>query len=174
MTNAPRNDDLTQAGRERRDAMLGELTTYMGRVHRARKMRRRAGAIALVLALSAVIAVAALSGGRRPASQAVPIARNVGPGTNGAVADDVAPIDVPAVRIAVVRSDASIVEKYRTEVTQYSAMRVQRLSDDDLLRQLDALGRPAGLIRMEGRTWLTADVSDSTPPDLRLNLLPES
>ncbi len=64
--NAPSNEPLTPIGERRRQAMLTELTGYMERVHHGRRLRRRGAALALFLALSAVIAVAAMSGRNGP------------------------------------------------------------------------------------------------------------
>ena len=38
---------------------------------------------------------------------------------------------------------------------------VRVIDDEELLRVLAEIGRPAGLVRSEGRVWLTADVTDA-------------
>jgi hypothetical protein len=162
--NAPRNEGLTPAGAARRDAMLDELTGYMNRVHRSRRIRRRGVAAALLFAVAAAVAYLALPGQPTPVHQ--PITSNPlhSPVESSA----------PPVRIAVVRTDPDIVNKYRASAPETSVVRIERLDDDELLRRLDAMGRSAGLVRMGGKAWLTADVADATMGDMKLNLLPES
>ncbi len=40
-------------------------------------------------------------------------------------------------------------------------IRVRTIGDEELLALLAEIGRPAGLIRSEGRVWLTSDVTDA-------------
>jgi hypothetical protein len=39
------------------------------------------------------------------------------------------------------------------------------LDDEALLEELAAIGRPTGLVRAEGRAWLTANVANPPPDD---------
>jgi hypothetical protein len=167
--NAPSNEPLTPIGERRRQAMLTELTGYMERVHHGRRLRRRGAALAVLLALSAVIAVAAMSGRNGPPPKT--IAGDLPTGTHPA---EITIPDEPAslINVAIVKSDPAIVDKYRATVTTYTNIRVERLDDETLLSELAAMGRPAGLISMEGKTYLTADVSDEALRDQQLNQAP--
>lgn len=168
--NAPRNEDLREAGRRRRDAALNDLLGYMNSVHRARRLRRRSAATALLLALGAGILFLALPT-KRSDHTIAPIAIDDAPMDSSDLAEVDSPsapeplrIDGPEpVNIVVVRSDPSIVERYRADVTEYTHIRVHHLSDEELLRELAAMGRPTGMISMGGKTWLTEDVTDDWP-----------
>ncbi|MFG0251860.1 MAG: hypothetical protein ACF8NJ_03195 [Phycisphaerales bacterium JB038] len=168
MMNAPPNEPLTPAGETRRDAMLTELTGYMQQVHRGRRRRRRGGALALLVALSAVIAVAAMSGRSTPPPKQ--IADNSPNGNSTVNSLPEAPVSL--VSVAIVKSDADVMDKYRAKVTTYSNIRVERLDDETLLSELAAMGRPAGLVQMEGKTYLTADVADDAVRERQLNQAP--
>jgi hypothetical protein len=81
-----------------------------------------------------------------------------------------APAEQTAVRIEIVRSmDASSIEIVRdtpsnTLITVYHSSVVDlasiSVSDHELLDLLNEMGRPTGLVRANGRVWLTAAVTD--------------
>ena len=64
-----------------------------------------------------------------------------------------------ALKLAAQLNDESIDEDTRADALAINAMVI---SDDELLRELAAAGRPAGLIRVNGQTRLSRDVVD--PP----------
>lgn len=138
------DDQLSATGRARREAMLNDLIAAMRRTHRHRSRRRRAaGTLAIVLVVIGCVWAAELH--LPGASQTTHVVgrRPIGPSS---AVDSVVGKSAPAVRI--VRHD------HRTG-------RVRVIGDDGLLRLLDDLGRSAGLIRSEGRAWLTNAVADA-------------
>jgi hypothetical protein len=137
---------LSDRGRERRDAMLDELRGSMRDLHRTRRMRRSAIAVVASLTILVVLAIIALPG---------PTALT--PGTTARIE----PAEAPAVRITIVQTDPTILARYAATPTP----RVRMLDDEALLDALDALGRPAGLVRSGGRAWLTANVTSTSPDD---------
>ena len=58
--------------------------------------------------------------------------------------------------ITIVRTDPSILERYVSHTTS----KIESINDETLLASLASLGRPAGLIRYDGRVRLTTDVTD--------------
>lgn len=155
---------LSRIGQARRGAMLGELTEYMQRVHGARRRRRRVGAACGVAVVVFGLAVLALSG--TPARNDPP-GRGDSPlaGRDHTVSQPDSSVDgdVPAPRdgvgcvIRIVQTDPAVLERYRAR----PAARAILLDDQELLATLAAMNRPAGLIRYQGRAWLTASVTDA-------------
>jgi hypothetical protein len=137
---------LSSRGRERRDAMLDELRDTMRHLHRARRTRRSAVAITASLAILIGLSVIALP---NPTIRA--------PGTTAIIE----PGDVPAARITIVHTDPTVLSRYAAGPTP----RVRMLDDEALLEELAAIGRPTGLVRAEGRAWLTANVANPPPDD---------
>jgi hypothetical protein len=120
--------------------MLQDLAVAMERHHRRRLAQRRI-ALPIAVALLAAGAIWAMTP-RRPHSQVV----------------ERAPIEIetlraprPAAEIAFVETDPAILERFL-------------IDDDALIETLALIDRPAGLIRCGQRAWLTADVTDKTPP----------
>ncbi|MCB9848925.1 MAG: hypothetical protein H6814_10975 [Phycisphaeraceae bacterium] len=148
---AERDDQisLSPEGERRRAQIGGEIAGALPGIAARRRSRRRAirGTLALAL-LVGVWAIVALTGGKPIQPPAPPIV--VTP----------APEQESVIDYAVVRSgpvDPSIY--IRTDTAAINAMVI---SDDELLRELAAAGRPAGLIRVNGQTRLSRDVVD--PP----------
>ena len=119
----------------RRETMLDELIVAMGHHHRRRRQVRTAAAWGLLLAVAGGTWIV------RAQQVAQPTAFN-DPG--------VAPplVEAPVTRVLRVRGD------YRTGL-------VKVIDDDELLGRLAEIDRPAGLIRTEGRVWLTSAVADA-------------
>jgi hypothetical protein len=134
--------------------MLGELTEAMQTHHRRRRLRRRVASSVGGLAVLALAAVAA-----RGLLQDAPVTR---PGSRVAVETPAAP--KPSCEIRLVRTDPSILDRYRARPTRL----VERLDDDGLLDELRRLDRPTGLVRVGGRAYLTASIADrrDRPSDL--------
>jgi hypothetical protein len=137
---------LSEAGRARRDAMLGELLGALAEMRRQRILRRRAAAGLCVALLIAAAAMVALSLERQPTVPSIG-ERNV----------KVVPAPTPAPLIVRVASDPGALERHRALPRRI----VRRLGDDELLRALVAIDRPAGLIRLGDRVRLTAPVTDA-------------
>ncbi len=149
---------LSSAGQRRRDAMLDELVSTMHRTHRIRRVRRAtlasAGMILLIISLSMIALPdrSPSSGERSFASQ---------PQANDATQGNV-PSQSPESRLAsfIVRTDPTILDR----VTITPASHVAYLDDDELLRELAAINRPAGMIRTAAGVRLTVDVTDPIEP----------
>ena len=120
---------LTPEGEARRDAMLDELVGTMQRVHRGRRVRRRAASALAVLTVFAgiawVIGSQSLFGDRARPTTFVERPQPQLPGTP------------PTERL------------------------IQMVNDDELVALLAQLDRPAGIVRSEGKTWLTNAVTDA-------------
>lgn len=174
------NEALSRAGEMRREAMLDDLLDVMARTQRARRTRRRTIAATATICVSvlAVWVVGPFSGvdsnervspiadnglGRDPTTtKFAPAPHAIGTnlaGDPGHLQRRVAP-PAPvnrAVVIRTVRTDPSIVERYRAT----SVDRAVRLDDEALIDTLASIHRPAGLIRFGDRVALSAPVTDA-------------
>lgn len=139
------HERLSSAGELRRDAILDLLQGEMRTVHRRRRMHRQIAASSLMLVLVAGLTVLIQSSwrsrehtqdGQRFTAESAP--------------------DNPGCIIEMVQTDESIIDRWRTN----SVPQADWLDDRTLLAALHDLGRPTGLIRAEGRTWLTSNVVD--------------
>ena len=116
----------------RRETMLPELIAAMKRHHRRRRIRRGLGAVgALVLAAAGGAWIVRAPQEIRPAWPDDPVRK----------------VEAPRPRVERVAGG------YRTGL-------VTVIDDDELLMRLTKIDRPAGLIRTEGRVWLTGAVVD--------------
>lgn len=150
---------LTVAGRARREAMLRTLTHAMRERHAARRRRRRAAAAGGGLLLFALAAVAGRGVLREPATvpgRLVEVPAPMVPERPPARPESSAPR--VACVIEVVKTDPTIVDRYRAPQPQ--RVRVQWIDDDALLAELRGLDRPTGLVRVNGRAFLTEVVVD--------------
>lgn len=157
---SPFNDVSTLAA-QRADAMLPALQRELARgVGRRRARTRTAGACAIVVLLGGAIVAAVLT-----------TTRSVAPARSTPLAEAPAEsADQPTVRIEIVRSiDTSSIEIVRdspreTIIAMYTNPSVDLASisvtDHELLDLLNEMGRPTGLVRANGRVWLTAAVTD--------------
>lgn len=156
----PRND-ITLLAARRAEAMLPALQRELARgVGRRRARSRAIGACAIVLLLGGAIVAAMLTAGR----SAVPTP------TLTIVEAPPVPVGAPGVRIEIVRSmDAPLVEVVRESESDslvhiYTTPSVDlasiRVTDHELLDLLNEMGRPTGLVRANGKVWLTAAVTD--------------
>ncbi len=149
--------ELSEQGRARRDAMLAELQSRVVRTARVRRVR--SGVLAAA-ALGLIASLAVLLTPNRVAPPVSPVADLTEPPT---IPGEAAP-NSPAT-ILVLRTDPGVLGRYGAPPNSL-AVRVVRIGDDELLAELAAMGRPAGIIRSQGRTWLTAAVTDkSIVPD---------
>lgn len=149
-------EQLSPAGTQRREQMLAELTGQMRTIHHRRRTRR-----SLVLAGCVVITGASIVG----AIWLVSVdhrARAVEQLVNGTDVSKPLVVEQESQEIVVVRmiqTDPTIVERWRAHPTQQCVM----VDDDELLDDLAAADKHAGLIRSQGRVWLTQDVATPTP-----------
>lgn len=124
-------DQLRHQRTDRRETMLQELIVAMRRHHRRRRRVRVTAAWCLLLAIA---------GGTW-------IVRAQQPRFDNTHAD-LPQVKAPAPRVERVSGD------YRTGL-------VKVIDDDELVLRLAEIDRPAGLIRTEGRVWLTSAVADA-------------
>ncbi len=137
-------DQLSATGRARREAMLNDLIAAMRRTQRHRNRRRRAaGTLAVALV---VIGGAWAIGSRLPNAPNESYMGTTVQIPPSETLEGVGGRPTPAVSI--------VRHAHRTG-------RVRVIGDDGLLRVLDDLGHSAGLIRSEGRAWLTIAVTDA-------------
>ena len=127
--------------------MLEELLHAMQGVHRRRRIRRRAAGAAFFLLLTALMTWMLSHSSTRSAPQVA--------GNNRPSIDSVPPAQI-ASRFEIVQTDPAIAQRLGTT----SAPNVEWLDDQSLLSALNELHRPAGLIRADGKTWLTRSVVD--------------
>ena len=152
------NMELSAKGAERRNRMLVQLQSEMQRVHRVRRFRRRAAGIAAPV-LGVILALIMWQFTQQPPAQS-PNEIAAKPAGIGPFETTPPPSPAAPVQIVRVQTDPNIVDRYRA----VSTPRAETLDDDALLIALAEINRPTGLIRSEGRTWLTEDVVDDPPP----------
>ncbi len=128
----------------RREAMLGDLVATMQRLHRRRRIRRRVVTAAAGLTLAAASTWLLAS---RQVAPPTPLA----PPTPHAVAPAPSMQSPPAGR--------SIIRRVGLQRTG----QIHSIDDDELIARLAEIDRPTGLIRAEGRVWLTEAVVDDEP-----------
>ena len=131
-----------------REAMLGDLVARMKRMHRARRLRGTAAAAACLLLMIVVLGLPAAA--IRRTEPVRPLVSQPPP-----------PPAAAGVRI--VRTDPAVLDRY----TAASSTNAVIINDETLLRELARIDRPAGLIRMGDRVWLTADVVGADRDDRR-------
>ena len=127
-------EQLHPEKKDRRETMLDELIVAMRRHHRRRRQVRTAAAWGLLLAVA--------GGTWMVRAQ---------PETHPARFDDNR-VDLPQVKAPAPRVER-VSGDYRTGL-------VKVIDDDELVLRLVEIDRPAGLIRTEGRVWLTSAVAD--------------
>lgn len=147
---------LSPQGLRRRDEIRESISKRLPAIAARRKARRRAfrGSLAAALLLTAGAAVVMV--GRSPSA---PITAPTPPIVE-------APLPVEPQRSAI---DYAVVQSTPVDPSVYletdtEAINAMVISDDELLRELASIGRPAGLVRMNGGVRLTRDVAD--PVDL--------
>lgn len=134
---------LSPEGEARRDAMLPGLQTRVVRTARARRTRSR------VVAGAALFAIASLGVLILP----------VRPPSKVATDDPRPPVESTRGVIEVVRTDPGVLERLAATPESHGSV-VERIGDDELMFALAAIGRPTGIVRTQGRVWLTAAVTD--------------
>ncbi len=165
--NDPVGDNLSAMGQSRREAMLGELVESMGTLHRRRRARRRVGTgVGLSTAVLAFVVFGGPSIFRNEPSQVVD--HQPGPPDALGGLDTYAP--PRRGRIEMVRTRSEIVARYASQVrlplhvqhvSPRRAVTVEIIGDQKLLQMLAQMDRPTGLVRADGKVWLTAPVTDA-------------
>lgn len=140
---------LSEQGLARRDAMLASLLDEVPRASSARRRRPRA-----VVATGGIAALALIA-------SVAPLLWSVGPRQPQSTSTRASVDPAPPSGIERVVTDSGIVAR----LAPSSPALVERLSDDDLLRALSAIGKHVGMTREGGRIALTADVADKPTPD---------
>lgn len=135
------HEPLSPAGLARRSAMLEALRAEVPRAAAARRARRRAVRTVAVLALAGVVTLLVLPRRAAPPSQ-IGVAPPPQPGWS------VVSTDPTAASRLTVRSR-----------TDWSGVVV---GDDELLLELEEMGRPAGLIRTGGKVFVSGLTLDHT------------
>ncbi len=142
---------LSPEGEQRREAILREVSGRLPAIAARRRAKRRAAAgtlAVLLLAGAAVVWMIPTSPGPTPTPTSAPQVVEVEP----TIEHD------PLIDYAVVESSPVDPSVYvRTDTESINAMVI---TDDELLRELAAIGRPAGLVRMNGQVRLSRDVVD--------------
>jgi hypothetical protein len=139
-------DQLSPQGQARSEAMLHELVGFMHTNRRRRTERKTLIAGVLFIALTSAIALTALT-----TVNTLNMPRPLLPNDRSSV------LSHASNQFEIVPTSPGIADRYRANVIA----RVERLDDRSLLNVLAQLNRPTGLIRSEGRTWLTQDVTDA-------------
>jgi hypothetical protein len=156
MTHDREQVGLSPEGEQRRETILRDLSAQLPEITSRRRQRKRvavgACAMALLLSVGSVVVLTMNPPVHIPAPEIV--VTPVGPEVTTSQLID----------FAIVRTsdtiDPSIYVRSETE-----AINAMVISDDELLSELAAMGRPAGLIRMNGEVRLSRDVVDEQEPD---------
>jgi hypothetical protein len=135
--------ELSPRGRQRREQIL-EMVIRQSRQRRRRRLAIRGGAVGIVLV---VVSIALLRIPRStPHPSDAPMVKSV---------PRAAPAPLPRqggkVVIERIQTDPTIVRRL---AVPKSPPRWQTLDDDQLLQELAQAGRPAGLVKIDGRTTL--------------------
>ena len=147
---------LSESGARRREEMLPRMLDEAGRLRRRRQTVRAGGAaLACALLLGVFLRFNPLPG-LLPEEGAAPreIVENPRTPAVESPRDDAAPQPTPHKFVQIVETDPSLLAKYLLPMANESRVRI--LSDDALLAELAALGRPSGLVRSGGRVWVVA------------------
>ena len=159
----------------RRRAMLSELTAYMERHHRARRLRRRTLAAGMFTFALLLLAVAFTRYGNHPQPVPETISDHALAETGQNPPADILTEPTPAAdkpflinppqqpspaRVAVMHSTPGITARYRVQNPANTLVKIELLDDETLLQALEKAGRPAGIIRTGNRVMLTRNVVD--------------
>ena len=165
--NDPQRDNLSAMGESRRQAMLGELVESMDTLHRRRRVRRRVGAgVGFGAAALALVVLAGPSIFRSVPVRVADFQPSPSSERDGLELDD----SPRRVVIEIIQTRPEIVAQYVSRLS--TPMHVQHVSprltsvvevigDQELLQRLAQMDRPTGLVRADGKVWLTAPVTDA-------------
>ncbi len=136
--------ELSPAGRARREAMLEELLAAVGGELRRKRRRRRVAGIACLLLFLCGGAWMAISLTNSGASRQFDRGSIAGHTVTGPI-------------IVRVDTNPQVIDRYRAAQPRRL---VERVNDEELLRALTAIDRPAGLVRIGDEVRLTVHVTD--------------
>jgi hypothetical protein len=156
----------------RREELLTDLLSYMDGVHRRRRHTRLAvgwGLAAVPTIFLAFIAVQSFKNSvpnqQQPIAVHRPNAPELQPGSPRAFSFElVKPQAGAAAHNAVAAQDKTRFER----IEKGTPSLVQYVGDEELVRTLAQINRPAGLIRFGDRVWLTQPVADEDMQRARL------
>jgi hypothetical protein len=147
--------NLDPAERELRSRLLPGLLAEVGEVRRRRTARGRGLALAAMVTIALGVTLIA-RWSIAPPTPSAPIAT--------APPLSAAPPTIETIRTSPaalaawsIPTDASALARAATHT---DLANLERLDDESLLDLLASIGRPAGIVRTGGKTWLTADVAD--------------
>jgi hypothetical protein len=138
--------ELTPRGRARREQILN-MAIQQARRRRRRRWARRGGAAAIALL---VIGLATL---HIPRPVAPPLKTNETTGTHATPPKIPTPSRAPSTKVVIERIQTDPTITRRLAVPQ-TPPRWERLDDDRLLQELAKAGKPAGLVKIDGRVTL--------------------
>ncbi|MBX3359337.1 MAG: hypothetical protein KF745_13030 [Phycisphaeraceae bacterium] len=164
-------ETLSREGAARKREILADVQRRAARAQaRTRTVRRAVGIGAGVAVLGVVVGVAWRvwpDGGVGTRGAQVNVAVEKPGGTRVVRENETAPAERPPgvaalshINVVVVETDPSIVARYSAAATEHSA--ATWIGDDELLDLLARAGRPAGMIRSEGRTMLVSSTAMGT------------
>lgn len=155
---APADDAiaLSAAGAARRERMLADVSRAAG-ARRARRVVVRAAAVCVIACGVMAAAWVGTRGGATTGSVRGG-AEIAGAGEHraapaAAVREEIA--ERSAIRVEVVSVDPRIIERYAA-----AAPNVENVSDAELVRLMQEMGKPTGIVRTNGRVMLTADLHE--------------
>jgi hypothetical protein len=152
--------DISPLAAQRADTMLPALQAELARGVRRKRTRTRAASACLVtLLLGGAIVAATLPARRTPPVPApVPLAEAPSsPVKPSTTIEIVRSMDAPLIEIVRDSPRDAILAIYASPSVDLASILV---TDRELLDLLDEIGRPSGLVRANGKVWLTAAVTD--------------
>ncbi len=153
-------NDISPIAAQRADAMLPALQAELARgVQRKKARTRAASACAIVLLLGGAIITATLTARRSPP---VPtpvsiVESSPAPVNTTPIIEIVRSLDAPSIEIIHDSPRDAILAIYASPSVDLASILV---TDRELLDLLNEIGRPSGLVRANGKVWLTAAVTD--------------
>lgn len=159
---------LSEPGRERRERMRGDLISEMRRVHHGRRRRRNMLATSLIVLLVGGLWLVRIAPPHAPPGTAPQIVQSPQDEPQPtAITEMTADIRIKRVDVSApsevtrIETDETILDRYRA--SDVPLRHVTQLSDEQLVRELAAIGEPASVIRLPDRVLLVR----SKPRDSR-------
>ena len=162
---------LSEEAQRRREAMLQELLGDMRRVHRRRLLLSTSASLAaLIIVASGATMILPVSPESLLRAEVSPSPAATSP--HGAGAAHLSAADIQGIeeaperlrsgpaRILVVRTDPDALDRSRHRPSPVA--QIAMIGDEELLDELERINRPAGLVRSDGRVFLTADVTEDS------------
>lgn len=153
-------NDISPLAAHRADAMLPGLQAELARGARRKKaVARVASACVIVVLTGGAIIAATLTARRSPPMPApLPVVEAIpAPVGTGRSIEIVRSLDAPSIEIVRDSPRDALVAIYASPSVDLASILV---TDRELLDLLNEMGRPSGLVRANGKVWLTAAVTD--------------